>query len=214
MKIKQICILGGSGFVGTYIASRLAADGYQVKILTRNRERCKHLLVLPGLKIVTTDIQQQEHLETHFKDVDAVINLIGILNEKGHQGKGFRAVHLELPRKILNACQQTKVQRILHMSALNADASSSPSHYLRSKGEGENHLHAFAGKIQVTSFRPSVIFGPGDSFLNRFAQILKTTPVFLPLACPDSRFSPVYVGDVASSFINALTDKTTYGKKL
>ena len=83
----------------------------------------------------------------------------------------------------------------------------------RSKGEGENHLHAFAGKIQVTSFRPSVIFGPGDNFLNRFARLLKITPLFFPLACPNSRFSPVYAGDVASSFVNALTDKTTYGEK-
>ena len=214
MKIKQICILGGSGFVGTYIASRLCASGYKVKILTRNREKCKHLLVLPELEIVTADIHQQKLLETHFKDVDAVINLVGILNEKGHQGKGFRTVHLELVRKILNASQQTKVQRILHMSALNADASTSPSHYLRSKGEGENHLHAFAGKIQVTSFRPSVIFGPGDNFLNRFAGLLKITPVLFPLACADSRFAPVYVGDVAGHFVNALTDKTTYGNKV
>ncbi|MDH5473550.1 MAG: complex I NDUFA9 subunit family protein, partial [Gammaproteobacteria bacterium] len=213
MQINQICILGGTGFVGTYIASRLSTRGYKIKVLTRKKEKCKHLLMLPGIEIIETDIHQQANLEKHFSDIDAVINLVGILNEKGHKGEEFRAVHFELPRKILNACHQTKVYRILHMSALNANASASPSHYLRSKGEGENHLHAFAGKIQVTSFRPSVIFGPGDDFLNRFARLLKLMPLFFPLACPASRFAPVYVGDVAQCFVASLTDKTTYGNK-
>ncbi|MDH5764897.1 MAG: complex I NDUFA9 subunit family protein [Gammaproteobacteria bacterium] len=213
MQIKTICILGGSGFVGTYIASRLCSNGYKVTILTRNKERCKHLLVLPGIQIIETDINLQTGLEKYFNNIDAVINLVGILNERKPKSEGFRAIHLELPRKILNACQQTRVRRLLHMSALNADAGTSPSDYLRSKGEGENHLHAFAGKIHVTSFRPSVIFGPEDHFLNRFAKLLKLTPLAFPLACPNTRFAPVYVGDVAKCFVDALTDKSTYGQK-
>lgn len=213
MPIKKICILGGSGFIGKHIASQLCTAGYSVKVLTRKKDNCKHLLVLPEVQVVETDINQENDLVAEFKDIDAVINLIGILNERGHNGEGFRAIHLELPRKILNACQQTSVTRILHMSALNADASTSASHYLRSKGEGENHLHSFAGKIQVTSFRPSVIFGADDNFLNRFAQILKLSPIIFPLACPNTRFAPVYVGDVARCFVTAINDRTTYGMK-
>ena len=148
-----------------------------------------------------------------FKGMDAVINLVGILNEQGHSGEGFRRAHVELPRKVLNACHQNRVKRILHMSALNADANSGPSHYLRSKGEGENHVHAFAGKIAVTSFRPSVIFGREDSFFNRFAQLLKLSPLVFPLACPAARFAPVYVEDVAACFVEALDDKDSYGQR-
>jgi NADH dehydrogenase len=99
------------------------------------------------------------------------------------------------------------------MSALNADASQGPSFYLRTKGEGENALHTFSSsRLGVTSFRPSVIFGPGDSFLNRFAMLLKIMPFFFPLASANARFAPVYVGDVADRFVAALDDKSTYGK--
>jgi uncharacterized protein YbjT (DUF2867 family) len=100
----------------------------------------------------------------------------------------------------------------LHMSALNADQSSGASQYLRSKGEGENRAHTLRKPgIAVTSFRPSVIFGPDDSFLNRFAGLLRI-PGPLPLACPDAQLSPVYVGDVAAAFANALQDRSTFGK--
>ncbi|HEX5637866.1 MAG TPA: NAD-dependent epimerase/dehydratase family protein, partial [Gammaproteobacteria bacterium] len=126
---------------------------------------------------------------------------------------GFRRVHLDLPRKILGACQHNKVPRFLHMSALNADANTGSSHYLRSKGEGENQLHTFAGSCAITSFRPSVIFGPGDSFFNRFASLLKLGPGFFPLACGQARFAPVFVGDVVDAFVNALHDYATYGKR-
>ena len=214
MLIKSVCVLGGSGFVGTHIISKLSALGKQVTVLTRRKSSCNHLLVLPGVQVIETDIHDQHNLDTAFKSTDAVINLVGILNEQGHGGEGFRKAHVELPRKILNACHQNQVVRVLHMSALNADANSAPSHYLRSKGEGENHMHAFAGKIATTSFRPSVIFGRDDSFFNRFAGLLKISPLFFPLACAQARFAPVYVEDVASSFVNALNDKSTFGQRI
>jgi uncharacterized protein YbjT (DUF2867 family) len=209
----HVCILGGTGFVGSHLATRLCQQQMKITLLVRSAERAKHLAVLPGLSCVVCDIYNPQQLERHLQDVDVVINLVGILNERGHNGDGFRRVHLELPRRILDACHHKKVPRILHMSALNADANTGPSHYLRSKGDGENHLHTFAGNCAVTSFRPSVIFGPGDSFFNRFAKLLRLSPKVFPLACGQTRFSPVYVGDVADAFINAITDKTTIGKR-
>ncbi|TNF36117.1 MAG: complex I NDUFA9 subunit family protein [Gammaproteobacteria bacterium] len=214
MTINTITVLGGSGFVGTHIISQLCPLNKRIRVLTRRRDKCRHLLVLPNVTVIETDIHDQHELDKALRNTDAVINLVGILNEKGSAGEGFRWVHFELTRKILNACHTNKVRRIVHMSALNADANSGSSHYLRSKGEAENHLHAFAGKIQVTSFRPSVIFGPDDSFFNRFAGLLKLSPGVFPLACGDARFAPVYVEDVARNFVDALEDKNTFGKRI
>ncbi len=206
-------MLGGTGFVGAHIAARLAAAGHSVKILTRRRERHRELLVVPGITLIEADIFDRGQLLKHFAHCQAVINLVGILNEKGHRGDGFHKAHVELSKLVLDACLNNRVKRLLHMSALNADASGAPSFYLRSKGEAENALLTYnSDRIAVTSFRPSVIFGENDSFFNRFAGLLKLTPVF-PLACPDARFAPVYVGDVASRFVSALDDPSTYGKR-
>ena len=199
MLIKKICILGGSGFVGQALANRLTKDGYQLLILTRNREARKHnLILLPNLDLIEADIHNPEQLQKHLTGVDAVINLVGILNESGRSGAGFQFAHVELANKIVAACHENGIQRLLHMSALNADLTNGPSYYLRSKGEAENNVHAAEG-IHVTSFRPSVIFGANDSFFIRFARLLKLTPMIFPLACPLSRFAPVYINNVGDS---------------
>lgn len=213
MKHNSICILGGTGFVGKYIAGRLVSTGKHVRILTRNRNNHRDLLVLPNVELIEADAFDSSQLEKNIEGMDAVINLIGILNEKQHNGDGFRKVHVDLPKSILGACLKLHIPRIVHMSALHADANQGPSFYLRTKGEGENALHTFSSdRLTVTSFRPSVIFGPGDSFFNRFAKLLKVTPFAFPLACANARFAPVYVGDVADRFVQALDDKSTYGR--
>lgn len=213
MKHNSICILGGTGFVGKYIASRLASSNRHVRILTRNRNNHRDLLVLPNIEMIEADVIDSHELEKNLDGMDAVINLIGILNEKQHNGDGFHKIHVDIPKNLLSTCIKLNIPRIIHMSALNADANLGSSFYLRTKGEGENALHTFSsGRLAVTSFRPSVIFGPGDSFLNRFAGLLKMTPYIFPLACADARFAPVYVGDVADRFVSAIDDKTTYGK--
>ncbi|MFT7457361.1 MAG: hypothetical protein ACI909_000025 [Planctomycetota bacterium] len=212
MIIRKICMLGGSGFVGRTLANQLYAAGYQVKILTRHREPNRNnLIVLPELDLVETDIHDQNSLNRHFRDCDAVINLVGILNERGRNGAGFRHAHIELVEKIILACHENGISRILQMSALNADAENGPSHYLRSKGEAEKLLFAEEG-LQVSCYRPSVIFGSSDDFFNRFAQLLKMMPLIFPLACPHSRFAPVFVEDVAATFVRTLTDPHSYGK--
>jgi NADH dehydrogenase len=165
-----------------------------------------------GCELVGIDVFDQNALAAQLKDCDAAINLIGILNESG-PNKGFRRIHVELTNTLVDACHDAKVRRLLHMSALNADTTNGTSQYLRSKGEGESRVHT-RGKagMAVTSFRPSVIFGNDDSFINRFAALLRLPGPF-PLACPQARFAPVYVGDVASAFCNSLDDPSTFGQR-
>jgi NADH dehydrogenase len=200
--------LGGGGFVGSHLIPLLVARGHRVLVPTRRRERVKHLLVLPGAEVVEADIHDPAALESLFSGQDAVINLVGILHE-GRPGD-FRRAHVELPRKVLAACAAAGVARLLHMSALGADPAAK-SLYQRSKGEAEALVAQVQG-IQTTIFRPSVIFGPGDSFLTMFADLLKLAPV-VPLAGADARFQPVFVGDVARAFADALERRETQGQR-
>jgi len=214
VRIKRIAILGGTGFVGRSLCNRLSQDGYELKILTRSREYNRDdLIVLPGLELVQTNIHDAEKLKQHLADCDAVINLIGILNEKGNSGKGFKHAHVELVEKLISACRDNGIKRLLQMSALNADAVNGKSHYLRTKGEAEDLLHSNNAGINVTSFRPSIIFGENDSFFNRFANLLKMTPLFFPLACHATKFSPVYVLDVAEIMARSLNNPESFNKK-
>ena len=213
MIIKKICILGGTGFVGQTLANRLTDEGYLLRILTRDREKKRvNLILLPSVELVEANIHNQEHLNEQFKGCDAIINLVGILNEKARDGSGFRRAHVELNEKILAACRKNGIKRMLYMSALNADAVNGPSYYLRTKGEAEDMVHAATG-INATSYRPSVIFGPRDSFFNRFAGLLKIMQLVFPLACPGTRFAPVFVGDVAEAIAMTIDDPQSYGRR-
>ena len=213
MKHKGIiCILGGSGFVGTQLCARLTTEGFQVKVLSRNTNHCRHLQVLPTLSIHRIQDYSTERIAQHLEECSALINLIGILNERNNNGKEFHQVHVGITRAALQACEIKHVSRFLQMSALNADPNG-PSYYLQSKGKAENYLQTFSGdNVNVTIFRPSVIFGPDDNFLNRFAQLLKFTPVAFPLACANARFAPVFVGDVVTRIVESINDKTSFGK--
>ena len=210
MKIKNVCILGGTGFVGQQLVASLKAKGYQPRVLTRHVHRHRPLW-LAGAELLETDIFDEWQLRERFAGMDAVINLVGILNERGHDGSGFQHAHVDLPRTVAAACKRQGIQRLLHMSALRAGDPHASSHYLRTKGEGEEVAHSADGLV-VTSFRPSVIFGPKDSFLNKFATLLRLFPV-LPLACPTARFAPVYVGDVVKAFVTALEDPASHGQR-
>lgn len=211
MKRHSICVLGGTGFVGRHLVNQLAHAGHRVRVATRHRERHRELLVLPTVDVVEADIHDPVALGKLVAGCDTVINLVAVLNE-GRRNQ-FHDVHVELVRKLGAAAKQHGATRLLHMSALNADARSGASRYLRSKGEGEDAAHALAAAdFAVTSFRPSVIYGPGDHFFNKFAALLKL-PGPLPLPCPDARFAPVFVNDVARAFVAALDLKPSYGRR-
>ncbi|OGI39789.1 MAG: hypothetical protein A2140_08855 [Candidatus Muproteobacteria bacterium RBG_16_62_13] len=205
----RVVILGGSGFVGHALATRLIAAGHGVRVLTRRRERHRELLVLPGLDLVEGDVYQSGFLREQLAGFDVAVNLVGILNESGRSGRGFGHAHAELPQCVVEAMRAVGITRLLHMSALNASAQA-PSYYLRSKAAGEEVVRRSG--LRWTIFRPSVIFGPRDSFVNRFADLLRLMPGVFPLACPDARLQPVYINDVAQAFTHALTDERTVGQ--
>jgi len=212
MSKHKICILGGTGFVGRRLTARLAAAGHDVRIITRRRERHRDLLVLPTVQLIDGDVYNPALLRRECHGQDAVVNLVGILNERGRDGRGFERAHVELPEKVIQACRSSGVRRLLHMSALHASSEAS-SYYLRSKAKGEALVLASeSATLRVTVFRPSVIFGHDDSFTNRFVRLLRAVPWVFPLACADARFQPVYVEDVASAFAAAVADHRTYGQ--
>lgn len=213
MAISNVLILGGSGFVGTYIANRLVERGIKVTIPSRRRERQRNAILLPNVDMVQADINDPATLESLVAGRDAVINLVGILHGRDFKqpyGKDFANAHVELPKQIVAACKKAGVRRLVHMSALKA-SKDAPSEYLRSKADGEAVVLAAQGDLDVTVFRPSVIFGPGDAFLLKFAAILKLSPWF-PLGSSQARFQPIYAGDVAEAFVRCLEDHTSYGQ--
>lgn len=203
--MKNILIIGGTGFVGGAIARRLASADFSASTLTlptRRRNRSREHLVLPTATVVEADVHDPATLMRLMQGKDAVINLVGIL--RGN----FQRAHAELPAKIAVAAKTAGVRRVMHVSALKA-AADAPSDYLRSKAAGEAALKA--ANLDLTIFRPSVIFGQGDSFLTLFAQLAKIAPVF-PLACADARFQPVWIEDVANSVVDSLSRPESIGQ--
>ncbi len=202
--IDRVLVLGGSGFIGRHVVAALVRSGTKVTVPSRRRERAKHLILLPTVDVIETDILAPGVLERLVRGHDAVINLIGVLH-----GPDFTTAHVEIPRAVVAACRATGVKRLVHMSALGA-ALDGPSAYQRSKGEGEQAV-LDARDLEVTVFRPSVVFGPEDRFLNTFACLARFTAV-LAVPCPDARFQPVYVGDVANAIVTSLDLPDAHGR--
>lgn len=212
MKTKSILLIGGSGFLGSHIAQQLAAAGHRLTVPTRHRERARHLIVLPTVDVVETDVHDDARLAELVAGQDAVINLVGILHSRYGlpYGPDFARAHVELPKRIAGACRAAGVRRLIHMSALNADAHG-PSQYLRSKGDGEATLRAAEESLDLTIFRPSVVFGPDDAFLNLFAALQRWSPV-MPLGNARARFQPVFVEDVARAVVASLDRIDAHGQ--
>lgn len=214
MTAQRIVLIGGSGFIGSAIAARLCADHHDVLIPTRHRSRAAHLLLLPTAEVVDADVHDPAQLVQLVRGADAVINLVGILHSRPGTpyGADFARAHVELPRKIVAACRDAAVPRLVHLSALGASRDG-PSAYQRSKAAGEAEIHAGDDMLATTILRPSVVFGRGDNFLNLFARLVKLFPV-LPLAGADARFQPVYVEDVAEVVSRCLDGRDCAGKTL
>jgi NADH dehydrogenase len=213
--MKKVIVLGGTGFVGSHVCEKLIREDWQVTVLTRrlsNAEKIKHL---PGLTVLEVDVHDEPALTRAVVGHDALVNLVAILH--GSQ-IAFEHAHVALSKKIARACLAAQVTRVVHLSALGADAlqpEKSPSMYLRSKGEGEAVLiqaatggSAGAGAdtgFDLSILRPSVIFGAGDKFLTVFAKLQKLVPV-VPLAGASAKFQPVWVEDVAHAVLRCLAD--------
>lgn len=212
MKTQRIVITGGTGFVGSAIANRLAEESVSVLVPTRRRSRAGHLILMPGVEVVEADIHDPAALETLFAGADAVINLVGVLHSASGDpyGPDFARAHVELPAKIVAACQKAGVARLVHVSALGADAQG-PSEYQRSKAAGEAAIRSAGDHPAWTILRPSVIFGRGDSFVNLFAGLVRIFPV-LPLGGAAARFQPVHVEDVAEVVWRCLNDRSSVGQ--
>ncbi len=210
--MPRICVLGGSGYIGRHLVAKLVAGGHRVIVPTRRRERARHLIMLPTIDVVQADILDPATLVRLLVRCDAVINLVGVLQSRNGQpyGPAFAAAHVELPKHLVAACLAAKVPRLVHMSALKA-AADAPSQYLRSKADGEAAIVAARAQLATTIFRPSVVFGPEDRFLNLFARLQRVLPVLF-LASPDARFQPVFVGDVAEAFARSLDADASHGK--
>jgi uncharacterized protein YbjT (DUF2867 family) len=212
MRPLAITVLGGTGFVGSCLVTRLIRDGHRVQVLTRNRDRHRALLVLPGLDLVDANVHDPSVLAEAFRGSDVVINLIGILNEGWSGRASFAHVHTELARKLIGACRSAGVGRVLQMSSLGA-AAKAPSRYLRSKAAAEDALREGAGGVEWTVFRPSLVIGPDGGVAHTFGSLLAVFPV-VPLARAGTRLAPVAIGDVVDAMVRALDARDTHGATL
>ncbi len=203
--MKNILVLGGTGFVGARVCEQLVRAGYAVTVPTRRRNNARAIQHLPGLTVLELDVHDEAALTRAAHGHYAVVNLVAVLH--GNAAR-FDKVHVVLPQKIARACTAAGVHHLVHISALGAHdqrPGAVPSEYLRSKGRGEAVLlhPTVPAPWKVTVLRPSVIFGAQDRFLNLFARLQALAP-FVPLAGADARFQPVWVQDVAQAVVRAL----------
>ena len=211
-KFNKVVILGGTGFIGAQLATKLSPKSKKIIIPTRNTESNLGLKMIPNLEVVRTDIKDERSINLLFKDADLIINTVGILNEM-NEDNSFDIIHYQLTKKISHSIKQNKVKRYLHISSLNADPKSIGK-YLKSKGMAEDFLISETSSFcNLTIFRPSIVFGESDSFFNKFATLLKFLPIF-PLACPKAKFMPVYVEDLTDFMISVINNIDSYGKKI
>ena len=217
MSVANILVLGGAGFVGRFLVPRLDAAGYSITVPTRNRERARHLILLPQTDVVQMNINDDGDLDRLMSDKDVVINLVGILHGRLGEandpyGPDFRAMHVQLAERVVASARRCNVRRLVQVSALGVtdnDPATLPSRYLRSKAAAEKIVRESG--IDWVVFRPSVMFGPGDSFLSLFARLQRLLPV-MAVPSADARFQPVYVGDVATAVLKGVRDPLMVGK--
>lgn len=198
--MKNVLILGGTGFVGRHLCEKLHRQGWRITVPTRRLANAAAVQHLPRVTVVQADVHDPAQLTALLKGHDAVVNLVAILH--GDEA-AFERAHVNLPRTLAQACLDSGVRRLVHISALGASLDG-PSRYLRSKARGEEVLRR--ARLDLTILRPSVIYGAGDRFLNLFAQLQESAPL-VPLAGASAKFQPVWVEDVAQAVVNSLIDQ-------
>lgn len=194
-------VFGGSGFIGRYVVQQLAARGHRVRVAVRNPNLALFLKpsgAVGQIQLVQANVRNAESVARAVAGADGVVNLVGLLAESGHQT--FKDVQAEGAATVARAAAAAGVRAFAQMSAIGADAAS-PARYARTKAEAEAAVRA--ALPQATILRPSVVFGPEDDFINRFARLARMLPV-MPVVAGDTRFQPVYVADVAAAVVSAL----------
>ncbi len=210
MNNKVLTILGGSGFIASELVYRVSAHFKEVRVLTRNVEKCNTIKVIKNVDIFLYDPSIINSITTHLKDTDVLINTVGILNESNKYS--FEDIHFNFVKTLVNKSKEHAIEKFIHLSALNADMNG-PSKYLQSKGKADDYISKNNDtRLKTIIFRPSIVFGEGDSFFNRFKNLLKFIPIF-PLACPHSKFSPVYVKDL-STFVEKAILTSDYDNQI
>lgn len=211
----RILVIGGAGFLGRQIVGRLVSEGHVVHVPTRQFQHARSLLVHPTVTVMQADIHEDAALNRLVNGCDVVLNLVGILHSRAGEpfGPDFKLAHVQLPGRVAKACLAHGVKRFIHVSALGADAQA-PSGYLRSKAAGEQAIHeayAAAHSDAFTIFRPSVVFGAEDQFMNMFAKLARFFPV-LPIAGAQAKMQPVFVLDVAQAILNVMSQPWAAGQ--
>jgi uncharacterized protein YbjT (DUF2867 family) len=205
-----VTVFGGSGFIGRYVVRNLAQAGWQVRVAVRRPDEALFLKTAGDVGQVTpvaANIRDEKSVAAAVAGADAVINLVGILYEGGRQK--FDAVQGAGAKRLAMASRAAGAKRFIQLSAIGADAHSA-SGYARSKADGERGVAAsFPG---ATILRPSIVFGPEDDFFNRFAKMAMISPALPLIGGGQTKFQPVYVGDVAAAVVTALGDPATAGK--
>jgi uncharacterized protein YbjT (DUF2867 family) len=207
---KQITIFGGTGFIGRHLVRRLAKTGAVIRVATRDAE--KALLLKPMGDVgqivpVACNIRSDASVAAAIGHSDMVVNLLGILFEKGRNS--FQCVHVETAARIARMAKEAGATQLLHMSALGADENA-PAHYAQSKAAGEKAVRTFFPNAAI--FRPSIVFGPEDNFFNKFAAMAQIAPALPLIGGGNTKFQPVYVGDVADAMVAASCDGKAQGQ--
>ena len=210
MAVRSITVFGGSGFIGRYLVQRLARHGWIIRIAVRYPDRALFLKPMGAIGQITpiaASLHHEGSIAAAVAGVDAVVNLVGVLYERGSQG--FADIHVDGAARVARAAKAAGVRTLVHMSALGADPAS-PAAYGRSKAAGEGAVGAAFSEAAIA--RPSVVFGPEDDFLNRFATMARFLPALPLIGGGETRFQPVYVGDVADALLRLVEDPATAGR--
>lgn len=210
MAQRLATVFGGSGFIGRYVVTNLARDGWSVRVAVRRPDEALFLKTAGTVGQVTplaTNVRDRGSVARAVAGADAVVNLIGILHESGRQT--FQAVQAEGARTVAEEATRAGVSHLVHVSAIGADANSNSS-YARTKAEGEAAVRQAFPK--ATIMRPSIVFGPEDGFFNRFAKMAQLSPALPLIGGGKTRFQPVYVGDVAEAVVKAIETPAAAGQ--
>ena len=210
MAARVVTVFGGSGFIGRYLVQRLAKRGWTVRVAVRHPDRALFLKPMGAVGQITPVAASVRHagsIAAAVAGADAVVNLVGILCERGAQT--FAAVHAMGAAAVADAAKAAGARTLVHMSALGADPASS-AQYARTKAAGEQAVRAAFPGAAIA--RPSIVFGPEDGFFNRFAALARFSPALPLIGGGKTRFQPVYVGDVARALLRLIENPATAGQ--